>query len=113
MRLPWFSTLTAVIVAGTLAPAAPARADDGRAVSPTGELRSFYRHALNRTPDASGLNTYLGLAGQDCRAGVLRFSYRVTGQCSGLQPGGEGPCGRAARPERALNRAVLLLDVLA
>ncbi|MFI6458456.1 multicopper oxidase domain-containing protein [Streptosporangium amethystogenes] len=31
----------------------------------------------------------------------------------GPQAGGEGPRGRAARPERVLNRVVLLLDVLA
>ena len=29
-------------------------------------------------------------------------SYRDAGQCSVLQGGGEGPRGRAARPERAL-----------
>jgi hypothetical protein len=30
-----------------------------------------------------------------------------------FRAGGEGPRGRAARPERALDRVVLLLDVLA
>ena len=30
------------------------------------------------------------------------ISYQNAGQCSGLQAGGEGPRGRAARPERAL-----------
>jgi hypothetical protein len=38
--------------------------------------------------------------------------YRDAGQCSALQGGGEGPWGRVARPERALTRLVLLLDVL-
>ena len=39
--------------------------------------------------------------------------YRDAGQCSGLQAGGEGPCcaGRQG-PSSALDRAVLLLDVL-
>ncbi|WP_220386336.1 AMP-binding protein [Frankia sp. ArI3] len=38
--------------------------------------------------------------------------YRVAGQCSGLQAGGEGPRGKAvSRPERALNRTGLFLDV--
>ncbi len=36
--------------------------------------------------------------------------YRDAGQCSALQGGGEGPRGRAARPERAL--AVRLVDSL-
>lgn len=40
------------------------------------------------------------------------FSYRGAGQRSGLEAGGEGPHGRAVRPERALPRPVLLLDVL-
>ena len=33
--------------------------------------------------------------------------YRNAGQCSGLQAGGEGPRGRAARPERALDLVVV------
>ncbi|MGC4808764.1 S8 family serine peptidase [Micromonospora sp. DT233] len=39
--------------------------------------------------------------------------YRDAGQCSGLQAGGEGPCcaGRQG-PSSALDRAILLLDVL-
>src|SRR5438477_9975077 len=37
-------------------------------------------------------------------------SYRDAGQCSVLQGGGEGPRGRAARPERAL--AARLVDSL-
>ncbi|MEV6370589.1 hypothetical protein AB0L86_27255 [Micromonospora musae] len=37
----------------------------------------------------------------DCRSGTC---YRDAGQCSALQGGGEGPRGRVARPERALDR---------
>jgi hypothetical protein len=36
---------------------------------------------------------------------ALDAGYQAAGQCSALQGGGEGPRGRAARPERALNRA--------
>ncbi|MDT5025396.1 MAG: hypothetical protein QOE61_1822, partial [Micromonosporaceae bacterium] len=51
---------------------------------------------------------YPNLLGPDDHERV-RLSYQDAGQCSALQGGGEGPRGRAARPERALNRAVLLL----
>ncbi|MDT5025865.1 MAG: hypothetical protein QOE61_2291, partial [Micromonosporaceae bacterium] len=44
---------------------------------------------------------------------TLVCRYQDAGQCSALQGGGEGLRGRAVRPERALDRAVLLLDVLA
>lgn len=47
--------------------------------------------------------TYIGETG----------GYRYAGQCAGLQPGGEGPCGRPVTAERALGRRVLPLDVLA
>src|SRR5688572_2652382 len=46
-------------------------------------------------------------------ASLAYCCYQDAGQCSALQGGGEGPRGRAVRPERALDRAVLLLDVLA
>ena len=54
-------TTMAVTVAG-LAAVSPARAADGRAVSPEGELRAFYQHGLGRGADQSRLNTYLGRA---------------------------------------------------
>jgi hypothetical protein len=78
MRRKLITALTVVSVAVSgLALTSPARANDGRVVSPDGELRAFYLHGLNRSPDSSGLNTYLGASGRDCRAGVLRFSYDI------------------------------------
>src|SRR6266566_119810 len=44
------------------------------------------------------------------RSACRSCCYRDAGQCSALQGGGEGPRGRAARPERAL--AVRLVDSL-
>jgi hypothetical protein len=70
--------VTTVLVGGAgLALAPLAQAADGRPATPEGELRSVYLHSLGRTADQGGVNTYLGLANQDCRAGVLRFSYDI------------------------------------
>ncbi len=70
-------TTAAIFATALVGASTPAQAADGRAVSPEGELRAFYLHGLNRAPDAGGLNTYLGIANADCRAGVLRFSYDI------------------------------------
>lgn len=65
------------LVAAIAVPATASWADDGREVSPNGELRAFYQHALNRAPDPEGERTYINLVEKDCKAGVLRFSYDI------------------------------------
>ena len=71
------TAVTAVLVAGAGLTAGSAHASDGRAVSPEGELRSVYLHALDRRPDKGGRTTYLPAADLNCKAGVLRFSFDI------------------------------------
>lgn len=63
-----------------------------------------------RRPELGGAAvSFQAFAGVDVRLS----RYRNVCQCSGLQAGGEDPRGRALGPERALNRTILPLNVLA
>ena len=78
MRRTAIAAVAAVLVTGAgLTTGSPAQAYDGRAVSPQGELRSIFLHALDRQPGKPARDAYLPAAGRDCKAGVLRFSFDV------------------------------------
>ncbi|GAA0804200.1 hypothetical protein [Spirilliplanes yamanashiensis] len=78
MRRTAIAAAVAALVTGAgLTTGTPAQAYDGRAVSPQGELRSIYLHALDRQPHRAARDAFLPPAARDCRAGVLRFSFDV------------------------------------
>ncbi len=74
--------------------------------SSSGTARSASERATSRPSSRPSSASRPSVATSDLR-------YRVAGQCAALQGGGEGPRGRPARAERALDGTVLLLDVLA
>lgn len=71
------ATLTVAALAATVAFSSGASANDGRAVSPKGELNALYIHGLDRAPDQGGWNTYISMINGDCRWNLLRASYDI------------------------------------